>query len=1077
MENSLAELEENTEKGLLVQLEHSICCCEEDYSEARKIFRKWLAQLLGINETKKSLADLLNLLNNSDINLHSVAIRLFRCIAIDGFLPAPDATNQIERIVVEICEKGAPNLYRFLKIPTKAQTFEKYSQLKQAHSKICSTISPLIASYGDLYALSSSQKDVLGKIQSSFVREYCNPFNLQELKSSVELLFTNLNKLSSLENSFLHDYEQCQRTIDEVVRIIDNNHSFLTLDYFKVFIENTKTLLEEFLISVREDYTANIERNWSDQNYLPKKYPLHQVGQKFILSLPLKNTGAGFAESLVSQAILTTTNIVISTMSIEMGNIATGEFSVLFDAEIIKPVEGFDGILEVSWNEIGNPERKTAEFEFIGLSQNKDVNWSQLQYTSPYSDEIAEGKKFIGRENLVRSLSSRIMRSSMESFYITGQKRVGKTSLIKAATKFAEQNDPKYIVNTHYILWGDVAHSSPATSLKNLGESIEGFIENLIQNPVVNSKGDYSGSLIPLIKISDLALKLQPNNKFVIIIDEFDEIHQELFLQGNIADTFFANLRSLSRRINMCIVLVGGENMPYVMARQGQKLNNFARTNLSYFSRSDEWFDFQQMISKPTDGDLVWHENAISEIYNISNGNPYFANIVCKGAFLKSVDDRDTDITSVEVRNAIDAQISELGSNSFAHLWQDGIPRPTIEREPYILQRTRTLVAIARVLRNKKAITITNLNDLKTSVKLTVEGLHSVLNDFVARNIMVQSGDEYSFVLPIFQKWLVDVGVQQIIADTLGEELAEEVIVAENASIIKSDEIVALASSWPTYRGQKIGVDNIRAWFEQVDSPIEQRILFNILQRTKVLSEIEVREKLRTAHEMLRSSLPVITIRSKSDRRNDLLIVYTDGEGKSGSYYASMYCDENRISSNSILSSKTFKDGFISRTKEFGKISAVVIIDDLAATGKSLSDNISEFMDDNLDLLADTIVRVTTLLATQEANDRLLRNLRKIEHFDIDYRTCEILSNQNTALFTGESGFPNINELERAKALLTDLGAKIDKRRTLGFGALGLLVVFPTNTPNNTLPIIRSFSRSTRTSEKWEPLFERITHM
>ena len=56
-------------------------------------------------------------------------------------------------------------------------------------------------------------------------------------------------------------------------------------------------------------------------------------------------------------------------------------------------------------------------------------------------------------------------------------------------------------------------------------------------------------------------------------------------MQGNLAETFFANLRALSRCKNISIVLVGGENMPFIMERQGQKLNNFSRTNLSYFSR------------------------------------------------------------------------------------------------------------------------------------------------------------------------------------------------------------------------------------------------------------------------------------------------------------------------------------------------------------------------------------------------------------------------------------------------------------------------------------------------------------
>ena len=70
---------------------------------------------------------------------------------------------------------------------------------------------------------------------------------------------------------------------------------------------------------------------------------------------------------------------------------------------------------------------------------------------------------------------------------------------------------------------------------------------------------------------------LDQKRKYVIIIDEFDEIRPELYMQGNLAETFFANLRALSTCENICLVLVGGENMPFIMEWQGQKLNKFVR--------------------------------------------------------------------------------------------------------------------------------------------------------------------------------------------------------------------------------------------------------------------------------------------------------------------------------------------------------------------------------------------------------------------------------------------------------------------------------------------------------------------
>ena len=287
--------------------------------------------------------------------------------------------------------------------------------------------------------------------------------------------------------------------------------------------------------------------------------------------------------------------------------------------------------------------------------------------------------------------------------------------------------------------------------------------------------------------------------------------------------------------------------------------------NLSYFSRTDEWRDFQLMVRKPTNGVLTWHDDAVSEVFNISNGNPYFAKIVCDGVLRNAVAQRDTDITADEVKRATDAEISALGLNSFAHLWQDGNPRPAHEREPDILRRTRVLVAAARCSRQCAPLTIQDILARRASGALTEAEVLAVLHDFEYRNVLQDRDGIFSFVLPIFGMWLVDVGAQQLIADTLNEELATSVLVEENAATVKSEEVVALARKWPTYRGRQIGTDEIRAWYQQVQSQREQRILFTLLQRTGVFGESQIRERLREAFAILKPTLPVPITRSRND--------------------------------------------------------------------------------------------------------------------------------------------------------------------------------------------------------------------
>jgi AAA+ ATPase superfamily predicted ATPase len=157
----------------------------------------------------------------------------------------------------------------------------------------------------------------------------------------------------------------------------------------------------------------------------------------------------------------------------------------------------------------------------------------------------------------------------MESFYITGQKRVGKTSLALASMEFARHTFSDGDIANANILWGSFANENPRASLEALGRRIEDLVRGEIKELAGVSACDFSGSLSDLVRLFEFACKINPKKRFVILIDEFDEMHQELYLQGNLAETFFANMRALSRCKNVCVVLVGGENMPYVMERQG----------------------------------------------------------------------------------------------------------------------------------------------------------------------------------------------------------------------------------------------------------------------------------------------------------------------------------------------------------------------------------------------------------------------------------------------------------------------------------------------------------------------------
>jgi hypothetical protein len=150
-------------------------------------------------------------------------------------------------------------------------------------------------------------------------------------------------------------------------------------------------------------------------------------------------------------------------------------------------------------------------------------------------------------------------------------------------------------------------------------------------------------------------------------------------------------------------------------------------------------------------------------------------------------------------------------------------------------------------------------------------------------------------------------------------------------------------------------------------------------------------------------------------------------------------------------------------------------MDDIAATGKSLSDNVARFCGENGSLLHDIPVHVITLVATRAAQSSILAKIQDITEADVEFRTCEILEDDAYAFPESIKIWTSSEDELRAKALCADLGSKIYRPYPMGYGGMGLLVVFPTTVPNNTLPILHSHSRD-GADPRWVPLFPRVVN-
>jgi hypothetical protein len=1044
-----------------------------DEDGARASLRKLLFAC-SCGPLKGSIGDAVAALAEMSHPPSEAASVLLRAIALPSLLQA-NAANQLARNTVRLAEKALPGLVNLLGVQGDRQTYANYEVLCGAKQWVDGRLAPLIVPFTTLDSLIAARKTIMSSLAHGRLTEFGAAYRLPEIKDAIESVFAGLEAVSKVSTTLAVDVQTSELTISDAGQLARNYPSFITLNYLLPFLQSAENRLKDFIESLRGRFTAAITQDWLGLD-LPKRYPLLEAGRDLRILVPCSSGGRGAATDVRVTVTSDSQHVIFYNEDIALGNVSPGKFSIALDVCVVDATDEVSFMLEIEWGEVGTPLRQSLLLEARVLAQASGIDWDSYAYADPYGTGPAEGVDFVGRQEQVQTLVARMLRRPMDPSYISGQKRVGKTSLAKGAADAARLRDPQAKLSWEYILWWDIAHEDPRVSLRQLGERIEEFIVGQFPSNARLPTGNYEGSLSPLIRLAAAAKAVDKDRRFVVIIDEFDEIPQELYLQGNLADTVFGNIRALTTTTNVCLLLVGGENMPFVMDRQGQRLNKFSRVNLTYFDRSTEWDDYVRLIREPSDGFLQWHDDAIIEAYDLTNGNPYFTKIICSKVFLRALRERDIDITREEVRDAVNVEISRLDDNLFAHLWQDGVFAPADEREPVVLKRKRVLAAMARCLRANLPPDVTNIFEQRSSTDLTRDEIGSVLADFVSREVLVESDGRYRAVLPIFQLWLLDVGLTRLAADALSQNLAADAQRAEDQARVLSEELVSLTASWPTYRGKHVGPEEVRAWLNQRPSNRDQRALFAILKRTKFLSEADVLERIRSARLTVLGMIEAAVRRKHTERRTDVVITYVDGEGKSGQRYASMYAEENLVSVDAILPPTAFQDAYIRHVEQHGAPKAIVMIDDLVATGTQLSTNMKKFIGEHLELLHrdKPLVLAFALLATPQGQATMLRELSQLSYDKIDFRAGEILDDTAT-MFTGEKGtFPTMEEHDRAKALAREIGTKIYSKAPLGFGGLGLGIVFPTTVPNNSLPLLHSRGKGAGT--QWRPLFERLVN-
>lgn len=1039
------------------------------YSSVRRYIRTSLQNIAQMaNDSSDSLADTLEAIatDSSHINSAATAAAVIRLVSYPDLLPA-SAYRKSGRHIVHIVDRGLPAVFPHLSIDPKSQTHEKLEALRQAHLSLCEYLQPLEQPFNGLHDLIARRQTIMRSLNYGPTKRYLGPFGFQSILSSITSILSLSDKVvNSHGREFQSNLQDLLATLSDEVDHYTVVPTFVAQDFLLPFLRRIDESGRSLLASMAEKFECRITISF-DPYELEKRFPLHVIGAEIRVYIPMTNEGPGVAEGV--RALCITEHCEVQTDEIALGNIDPGPFVLPIVLKVNEVRERIELDMEIEWTVVGQTARRKHDFTIIVLAQRADVDWTSLARHQPYSLEVAYSEEFYGRSDAIQRILRRLTPTSMQSCYITGQKRVGKSSLARAVESQLLDGAHGNEYQVLYLECGEIRHDTGKGTLQEFGVQLAAFLMSLLSMTPDSPTPDYSSSLNPLNPVLKKLEVERPTVRAVVILDEFDEINEELYRYGELANTFFLNLRTLASKRNLAFILVGAERMPYVMASQGEKLNRFARESLDNFDRATEWADYTSLVEQPVSHAIKFHESALRRLFELTNGHPYFTKVLCATVFEGAVEAKDAEVAEAEIKKSAERVVATLDTIAFAHYWRDGIRGDSNDIEIISLNRCRVLVAWARASRSKQRTTHEAILDNLHSSMLPAGEVMPLLDDFCRRSVFRHKEDSYFPTVELFAVWLREGGFARLISDQLGDELAEAKQQREDGAYVHATEIVSLVEGWDLYQGRQITAENVRAWLGQVDSNVQQRLLFKLLQHVRFVRDPETRERFAHAHNRIRSRLPVYVRRSRAQRRGDIFVTYADGAGKSGAHYASLYALENDILAKNVIEPLQINNVVVPASKD-GEV-GLVVVDDMIGTGNSLISCLTNLLPIFSSVGVGTIVPLSVVvLCGTELVEGKVREFLEDRMPNADLEICEILDRRHYAFSESLGFWDSEEEKEVAKSLLLDLGSRVQKRNPLGYGSQGLLLTFPRNCPNNSLPILH---RSGRGSNKWSPVFPR----
>jgi uncharacterized protein len=374
----------------------------------------------------------------------------------------------------------------------------------------------------------------------------------------------------------------------------------------------------------------------------------------------------------------------------------------------------------------------------------KKASANLRQIENPYTPGMAlelRDPLFVGRRDLAQQLSEALRRGRRPTFFLTGERRMGKSSVLKQLPD---------LLGSHYLpIFYDLQStgdtSSTAALLATIAEGIYSLLtikgmlireltyDQLRENQRENEAVVYH-SFNRWLKDIERILE-RDDQTLLLAFDEFEKL-QEAGQKGHIDLQLLLNwFRSVIQNRSRLALLFSGVKMANEMGASWSGYFVNVETLKVSFLQPDE---ARHLIIHPVaqfPGEHIFSEEVVAEIMKATGCHPFLLQAVCSSIVENLNHQGRQRATPGDVSIAIEEVFMKWGDNYFSDLWE----RTDEEQRNCLLVVGR--LGRAGLERIQQASPFDNLTTQRSLQRL------------VKRDLLLYGEDTYRVAAPIFEKW------------------------------------------------------------------------------------------------------------------------------------------------------------------------------------------------------------------------------------------------------------------------------------------------------------------------------------